>query len=82
MRLLVIVSLFALINFNAYAMDDEFGARFSSDAPSAFGDFISDTERALADIMPAAGDEDGVVEDDEDDSSDHESETGNEQDDN
>ncbi|MCB1579442.1 MAG: hypothetical protein H6859_08280 [Rhodospirillales bacterium] len=40
---------------------DEFGARFSTETPSALGG----PEAALADIMPAAGEETGNEEDSE-----------------
>ncbi len=38
---------------------DEFGSRFSADTPSALQD---DPEKALAEIAPAAGDEEPVQE--------------------
>ncbi|MEM7651381.1 MAG: hypothetical protein AAF204_04790 [Pseudomonadota bacterium] len=41
---------------------DEFGERFSADSPSA----LQDPEKALADIMPAAGDDEIEIEADED----------------
>ena len=36
---------------------DEFGERFSEQTPSAFEDPVTDPEKALSEIMPAAGEE-------------------------
>ena len=46
----------------AAVVQDEFGARFTAEAPPAFGD---DPAAALADIMPAAGDETEIDTDDQ-----------------
>lgn len=64
MRLLAFLAVLAAFTFLASPVmaADEFGSRFASDTPSALQD---DPEKALADIMPAAGDE----EDDEKDES-------------
>jgi len=61
MRLLALFAvLLAFAYFSTPVMaTDEFGSRFSADAPSALQD---DPEAALADIMPAAGDEDKAEE--------------------
>ncbi|MCB9982855.1 MAG: hypothetical protein H6861_04145 [Rhodospirillales bacterium] len=46
------------LSAGTYAADD-FGARFSEEAPTA----LSDPEEALAGIMPAAGEEQSAIED-------------------
>ena len=56
MRIITFLSILALsLGFAGFSQAaDEFGARFSEDTPSA----LQDPEDALADIMPAAGEED------------------------
>ena len=69
MRLLGFLAVLAAFVFTVAPLmaADEFGSRFAADAPSALQD---DPEKALADIMPAAGDEeDDDAADEEDDES-------------
>ena len=61
MRLIAILTVLALsLGYAGVAMaDDEFGSRFSADSPSA----LEDPAKALADIMPAAGEEEEEADD-------------------
>ena len=67
MRIITFLSILALspsfYGFSGLSQaSDEFGARFSEDTPSA----LQDPEKALADIMPAAGDKEIEAEQSED----------------
>ncbi len=56
MRLIALTTFMMAFTVPLYAAD-EFGTRFSTETPTALEDAAKDPAEALADIMPAAGDE-------------------------